>query len=370
MHYYYVKKKTIELVIFSKYTIDPNGVIRNSKSGAIVKPHKNKDGYNACGVRNDIGKLCKVMVARALASMIGPPPTPAHTADHKDRDRNNDTIYNIRWATKKQQNDNQERPETYKAAFIVVKDGHEKTANEWVKHFAGEKNSFGRKYTTGIILKYAANKQFGFTYKEYPDLDGEVWREVAGSNTCRGRWEISNMCRAKFITKHAENVLTTDSMGLIAGYPKITINGKHCHCHIVAFAAFYPDEWAMRKPNEMVLHEDDDRQDFRPHKLRLGTQVENGRDAHTNGKYDGTKSERMKCASYLNGKFEREHLGQGDAVIYLKSIGFDKARQGNISMAIDGTYKTAYGRTWVAFVAEDGEDDETPASNDIMFDSE
>jgi hypothetical protein len=39
----------------------------------------------------------------------------------------------------------------------------------------------------------------------------------------------------------------------------------------------------------MVLHEDDDKEDFRPHKLRLGTRSDNAKDAHDNGKFDSTK---------------------------------------------------------------------------------
>lgn len=60
----------------------------------------------------------------------------------------------------------------------------------------------------------------------------------------------------------------------------------------------------------MVLHEDDDKLDFRPHKLRLGTSSQNSRDAYNNGK----QSERVKCASYIDGVLEKEHLSQSDAL--------------------------------------------------------
>jgi len=54
----------------------------------------------------------------------------------------------------------------------------------------------------------------------------------------------------------------------------------------------------------------------------------------------------VKCASYINGIHEKDHLSQRDAAEYLKSNGFSKVSQGNICMALSGTRDTAYGRTW------------------------
>jgi hypothetical protein len=334
-------------VIFNKYTIDGNGVIRNKKTGKVMAIHTNKNGYNNCSVRDNSGKQRSVLVGRSIISTFeGPPPTPDHTADHKNRNRGHDMADNIRWLCKKEQCHNQERPEEYKSSLIIVKDGVEKTVKEWVDYLKDDKNHMGRDYTKTMVGDYARKKQHGFSYKEYPDLVGEVWKEISGSRNARGRWEISNMNRVKYITKHAENVLSGERLCLRSGYPKIMINGHDCSCHIIAFKTFYPEDWIAKKPNEIVLHEDDDRLDFRPHKLRLGTQSENTTDAYDNGCYDCTKSAMMRCASYINGIFEREYNSQSDVVRYLKIIGFDKASQGTVGMSLRGERETAYGRTW------------------------
>lgn len=102
----------------------------------------------------------------------------------------------------------------------------------------------------------------------------------------------------------------------------------------------------IKNQDEIVLHEDDDPLDFRPHKLRLGTRSDNGNDAHNNGKYDGTKSERMKCVSYIGGIFEIMHDSQEDAVKYLRRKGYEKASQGYISAVLNDKRKSAYDRTW------------------------
>ena len=45
----------------------------------------------------------------ALLAFTGPPPTDDHTADHINRDRGNNCVGNLRWATKSEQAKNQER---------------------------------------------------------------------------------------------------------------------------------------------------------------------------------------------------------------------------------------------------------------------
>ena len=80
--------------------------------------------------------------------------------------------------------------------------------------------------------------------------------------------------------------------------------------------------------------------------LQIGTKSENCSEAHDNGCHNGTKSERVKCASYINGVLEKEHDGKSGAMRYLKSIGYDKASDRNIEKALSGDRKTAYGRAW------------------------
>lgn len=345
----YVKMTTLEYyfengahVIFEKYTIDEYGVIRNKTTGNTVNAHKSGN-YNRVAIQNESGKQSKLLVGRALLSTFeGRPSNAKHTADHIDRNPNNDTLENLRWLCNKGQRDNRFTPDTQKSAFIIVKDGVEKTIKEWVNHLKDEKNPYGREYTDSMIEKYIQKKQFGFSYKEYPDIPGEVWKEIANSESNKGRWEISNMCRIKFVTKFAENVLSGKRLNTHKGYPRIALG----LCHILAFKTFYPDEYTAKKPREVIMHENDDKMDFMPDNLRLGTHSDNGTGAHDNGSYKGTESERKRCASYISDVLEKEHNSQNDATKYLKSIGFGKVNCGNISFALNGKYKTAYGRVW------------------------
>jgi len=354
LEYYFVIAKVIVHVIFDKYTIDENGDVRNKKTKKALRLKKDKKGYKNVGVLDASGEKRSIRVARAIAStFLGPPPTKAHTADHKDKNRANDTLENIRWATREEQRDNQDRLDTLKTAFLIVRDGKEKTNKEWVEYFnsKGEKNPHGREYTSEMISQYAKRKQHGFAYKEYPDLEGEVWKDVEGSKTKRGMWRVSNMNRVKYIMNNAENVFEKDRLGLDKGYPTINFNGKQWGLHVVVFMTFFPEEWANKKPDEMVCHKEDNKMDFRPEMLYLGTASQNGKDAHDNGKHDGTLKERQKCASYKDGVLEREYESQHAAAEYLRLRGFDKVGLGNICKSMDkknknGSPKIRYGRSW------------------------
>ena len=335
------------LVVFNKYYLDKNDHIVNKATNKPLAYYKNKNNYYSCKVRNDKGVRYNINIARMLASTYrGKPPTSEHTADHINRKRDDDRVENIRWATKSEQCANQDRLETRKSAFIITRGEVEKTVTEWVCHLKNETNTFGREYTSHMINHYARRKQFGFSYKEYPDLPGEEWLEIGESKNSRGYWKISDMNRVKWITKHAEHLFSGELLGVNHGYPVIGINGKNWFCHILSYKTFFPQNYASRQCGDIILHENDDRTDFRPHKLRIGTVEENAVDAHNNGSYCGTKSSRKRCTSYINGIREKDYESQSDAVKYLISVGFEKASRNRIREAVNKEGRFAYGRTW------------------------
>lgn len=339
------------LTVFNKYYLDASEHIVSKKTNKRLSYRQNKHGYYSCGLVDNSGKCHMIRIARMKASTFcGKPPSLEHSADHMNRVSSDDRKKNIKWATLSEQKTNRSMPKTNRSTKIIVRDEVEKSVKDWVEYLKDTKNSFGRHYTEGMISMYAIRKQYGFSYKKYDNLPDEKWLEINGSKTKTGHWEISNMNRVKNVTTHSDNVISGDRLGLLNGYPFVSINKKNWLCHILSYKTFFPKEYAKKKPNEMVLHEDDDRQDFRPQKLRLGTGSENMIDAYDNGKLDGTKSARMKCASYINDVLEKEHESQGAAEKYLKSIGLAKASQSEISKALSSLEKgkviKRYKRTW------------------------
>lgn len=327
--------------IFSNYTIDENSVVKNA-SGHVMSQCTNEDGYNRVTLRHE-GKPRAIFVHRALAStFIGPPQTLEHTTDHEDGNNSNDILSNIRWLDKTDQVKNRKVPAEYKSAFIIVKDGVELTANEWTDVY---KKSNDEKYTADTIKKFAQQQRHGFRYKTFHNLRGEVWKSVQGSKNSQGEWFISSKNRMKYKTKHAENVTTVDQLTKIKGYPMVSINGKHRYCHELSMMTFRPREYAAKLPGDILLHKKDNKLDFNPFRLRWGTQPENIKDAHGNGKYDGTKTAKKPVVSYLNGILEKEHDSVSDATRYLRESGYSKATATGVLYGLNNNV-IRYDRTW------------------------
>lgn len=321
---------TVDVVSLDKYILD-DGKIINKKSGKVLSYSQNSRGDYMCGVYFNDGKGTPIYVARAiLATLVGPPPTIHHTADHIDGKPENNSIENLHWASKSEQSVNRTMPKTFNSAYIIVKDGIERTTNEWAKIEAVEPCT---------IRRYAQDNKHGFSYKEYPNLPEEIWKTIEGSESSKGRWEVSNKLRAKYIMKHASIVY--DDFVSTSGYPSIKVNGQQKYIHRLVFEAFNPDVDKC----EVVRHLDDNPKNFAPENLVAGTHSDNREDAYNNGSYDGTKSARRAVTSYINGMKERDFKSLVEAVEHLKENGHPKASKGNVHFGMI-TGKIRYGRTW------------------------
>jgi hypothetical protein len=286
-----------------------------------------------------------------VSTFLGKPLTLDHSAEHIDsKNKNNDIISELTWIDHSGQNKNRNDPEVNLCAYVIVRNSLEMTAKEWVKYLSDEKTFTGRKYTESVIRSYAKRMTNGFSYKVYDDLPDEKWYKVINSENKMGRWEISDHNRIAYVSKFARNVIDANRFGFTGKYPKIAINGKNRRLHDVAFESYYPEEYASKKPGEIILHQFDNKLDFRPHVLRIGTRSENAKDSHDNGRYDGTKSARVPCCSYIDGVFERRHESEDVAAKYLRINGYPNASNKNISRALKALQQNkvsvTYDRTW------------------------
>jgi len=335
-------------VVFDKYEIDMFGNIYNKKMRK--KMIYKKDGkYFRVSVGDSEGNRYTISVARAIVSTFhGKPPTLEYTTEHIDcSNKTNDLVCELTWMVSSGQNKNRVMTGEQLTSYVIVRDGIEKNKKEWVKYLENEKNSFGREYTESMISSYAQRKQHGFSYKIYDDLPNEKWYKVVRSDNKMGRWEISDQNRVAYVSSHARNVIDVTRFGLDKQYPRIKINGKQCMLHDVAFEAYYPEEYAMMTSKDIILHKFDNKLDFRPHMLTIGNHSKNGKDAHDNGCYVGTKTARMPCCSYIDGVFEKRYDSQDAAEKYLRDNGNSRASGSHIREALKSEkVLVRYGRTW------------------------
>jgi hypothetical protein len=355
-------------ILFSKYEIDPLfGTIRHKKSGNYVSFWSDIDGYNNATIYDDDGKQKGISVARAVLSTFVGKPADGETADHLDcTNKNYNSLASLVWMNARGQINNRNTPDTMLCAYRIrgkieyEKNGKKRTlsmvatSKQWVALLNKKNilNPFGRPYTKSMIDYYTSLNKYGFSYLVYEDLKGEIWKKVENSKTPKGHLEVSNMNRIARITKNARNVVWGDRLCIADGYPAINIRGKNTGIHIVVFYTFFPEEYKARThPNVLVLHKHDNKLDFRPDNLYLGSKSQNSIDAHKNGKHDDTLTAEKPCESYIDGKFEKRHDSARDAMRYLRSIGKSNAKNSNISAAVrvfeeTGVEQSAYDRTW------------------------
>ncbi len=81
------------------YSVSTLGAVRNDKTNKILKPRVHKRGYrNVCLCKPGLHKNCTVHRLVAIAFI----PNPLHKkeVDHRDRNRANNHIENLRWSTR------------------------------------------------------------------------------------------------------------------------------------------------------------------------------------------------------------------------------------------------------------------------------
>lgn len=86
----------LDLKDFPNHQVSSFGRVRNKRTGHILKPNPDKDGY----FRLSIGNVDNVPVHRLVCeTFYGPPEGEARCVNHLDCDRQNNHILNLQWCT-------------------------------------------------------------------------------------------------------------------------------------------------------------------------------------------------------------------------------------------------------------------------------
>ena len=91
------------------YKVYDNGVIISKRLGKPLKLSHNKDGYLHFTMCIDEKRTTK-LVHRLVAELFLPNFYGKRTVDHIDRNRTNNSLYNLRWATQSEQCHNTKIP--------------------------------------------------------------------------------------------------------------------------------------------------------------------------------------------------------------------------------------------------------------------
>lgn len=131
---------SVVIIDFPNYTINVNGDVTNNK-GLILKPWLD-NGYKRIGLCNENGKKF-FLLHRLIAINFIDNPNNYETVDHVDRDRLNNNISNLRWASYSQQNQNKKKKKNCSSKFKGV--SWDKNNCKWRVRITlnGKKQHFG-----------------------------------------------------------------------------------------------------------------------------------------------------------------------------------------------------------------------------------
>ena len=116
----------MEIQGFNNYLIYDDGRVYNKKFKRYLKPGKDKKGYlKICLYKDGKSKTHKIHRLVALHYIDNPEDKP--TVDHKDRDILNNSVSNLRWATRAEQQRNRKAYSNtgYKYISKTTKDNNE-----------------------------------------------------------------------------------------------------------------------------------------------------------------------------------------------------------------------------------------------------
>ena len=153
---------------FENYQINENGVVINTDTGKVKSPFVNKNnGYLCVDLYKD-NKSHKRTIHRLIAEAFIPNPENKPTVDHKNGNRLDNSIDNLRWATYSEQNSRFNTVGVRSEKILVVHESGKTMTFEKIgdvaEHFGCTLGNISQMLKKGTYGKRGRTRYYKFKY--------------------------------------------------------------------------------------------------------------------------------------------------------------------------------------------------------------
>ena len=129
---------------YPNYEINFNGKVRNIKTNIILKPILGRDGYHRITLCNDTIKRKKFRINRLMALTFLPNFNNKPCVDHKNRNKTDNRLVNLKWATFSENQQNRSKNKKNTSGYTNI---------TWVEDAQGWE--FRKRYQCKVYTKWS-----------------------------------------------------------------------------------------------------------------------------------------------------------------------------------------------------------------------
>lgn len=288
---------------FSKYEVSSLGRRRNKKSGHVFSDNPNVGGYIRNEYSDDEGNFKHLSAHNVVArAFLGDPDSGDLTPDHINRDRADNRVVNLRWATAKEQAANSDNSKCKPRGQPIIQYSMKmEELRRWINILTAAKELDIPKSSIAYACRGKLSQAGGFKWAyERKYMDGEIWKEHESLNI-----QVSNMGRIK--PRHCHIIYGSKTT---QGYLKYGNPSKLVH--IIVAESFLPNP--ENKPE--VNHKDKDGTNNKVENLEWATRSEQMIHSHKNSNPDRYNKTARAVKQYdLEGSFICEYRSIKEASI-------------------------------------------------------
>jgi hypothetical protein len=288
---------------FPNYEVSSKGQVKSKYKNIIMTLQKNYAGYLKICLKNNEDKYISCSAHRLVAKEFIDNPENKPTVDHIDKNKQNNCVSNLRWATMTEQNLHVNKgikffkPINYRPVYRInidtneIIDLHESISQAALWIIDNNLTSIKNKDKNNIsiisskICAVGNNKRniaYGFKWQYFykKEDENEIWKEIPFEIVGKYNYYVST----KGSFKNDKSVIKNDHK-YFSGYKRIQINGKLFLLHRLVALTFLENP----ENKEFVNHKDGNKLNNQLTNLEWVTCLENNMHKIQTGLSNSTK---------------------------------------------------------------------------------